>query len=273
VAPRHMKAIKDVGGNLIAAMDPHDSVGILDSYFPSCRFLTEFERLDRHCEKLRREGTRIDYVVVCSPNYLHDAHCRFGLRTGADVICEKPLCINVRNVDALIDVEIEAGRKINTIMQLRLQNDVKYAKSMVAGEKNTVRIDYVTPRGYWFLSSWKSDVPKSGGLASNIGVHMFDLMAWMFGRCETVRLNDGSNDISISGHMVMEKADVYFRLSTNMLENPKRELIINGVPIDISPGFTELHTESYRQILAGNGFRPSDAREAIRITEMIRGYS
>ena len=184
IAPRHMKAVKDTGNNLLAALDKHDSVGILDSYFPEAEFFVEFERFDRHLEKLKRLGTHTDYVTVCSPNYLHDAHIRFGLRIGADVICEKPLVLNPWNIDALVEIEKETGKKISTILQLRLHPAIIALKEKVQkdpGKKYDVDLRYITSRGHWYHISWKGDSQKSGGIATNIGIHFFDMLIWIFG--------------------------------------------------------------------------------------------
>ena len=185
IAPKHLKAIKDTGNNLLAALDKHDSVGILDTYFPNADFFTEFERFDRHCEKLRRNGTPIDYVSVCSPNYLHDSHCRFGLRIGADVICEKPVVLNPWNVDALMEIEKETKHKVYSILQLRLHPAIISLREKILnrppGKKYKVDLKYITARGNWYHSSWKGDIHKSGGIATNIGIHFFDILLWMFG--------------------------------------------------------------------------------------------
>ena len=274
VAPRHMKAIHHVGGDLVAAYDPHDSVGILDSYFPNCAFFTEFERLDRHIEKLRMKGTKIDYVSVASPNYLHDAHCRWALRIGADAICEKPLTNNARNLYSLKD--LENGNKVFTILQLRLHENAQKIRERVSEKPfHEVRVNYCTPRGKWYLHSWKGDVSKSGGLATNIGVHLFDLVSWLFGPWS------GSNGLIVetnepdvvSGRLVLKYADVNWRLSIRQDEKPERTFEIDGEPIEFSEGFTGLHDKSYEEILAGNGFGIIDAFQSIAICEAIRGNS
>jgi len=274
VAPRHMKAIKSVGGDLVAAYDPHDSVGILDSYFPDCAFFTEFERLDRHIEKLRMKGIDIDYVSVASPNYLHDAHCRWALRIGADAICEKPLVNNVRNLFSLRD--LENGNKVYTILQLRLhENAIRAAK--LASEKtfSKVRVNYCTPRGKWYMHSWKGDVSKSGGLATNIGVHLFDLVSWLFGPHGgkgSVHVETSEPDV-VSGRLTLSSADVEWRLSVRQDERPQRTFEINGEPIEFSEGFAGLHDKSYERILDGRGFGIIDAFHSIDICEAIRGNS
>lgn len=275
VAPRHMKAIKDCGGNLVAALDPHDSVGILDSYFPECSFFTEFERFDRHCSKLMKSDKPIDYVSICSPNYLHDSHIRFALRLGAHAICEKPLVLKEKNLDQLKLVEEETQRKIYTILQLRLNPDLKYYKDNLDPNNHyNCDIRYVTPRGNWYLYSWKGNVEKSGGIATNIGIHLFDLMTWLFGdscydldKCVFI---DEQSEKHIKGLICLERAFVDFYLSIE--GKPERTLFLgNGNKLEFSNGFTDLHTKSYLEILSGNGFGIEESRESIRICEYIRG--
>jgi UDP-N-acetyl-2-amino-2-deoxyglucuronate dehydrogenase len=283
IAPRHMKAIKDTGHNLLAALDKHDSVGILDSYFPDADFFTEFERFDRHVEKLRREGTKIDYVSVCSPNYLHDAHIRFGLRIGADVICEKPVVLNPWNIDALMEIEKETGRNVFTILQLRLHPAIVALKKKIdkspAGKKYKVDLKYITSRGHWYHTSWKGDVQKSGGIATNIGVHFFDMLMWIFGDVQNnnVTLH---NQTSAAGELQMKKADVSWMLSIDAKALPAelkasdkrtyRTLTIDGEEFEFSDGFTELHTKSYEDILNGNGFSLSVTKATIQVVHDIR---
>ena len=271
VAPKHMKAIKDCGGELIAAVDPHDSVGILDSYFPRCSFFTEFERFDRHCDKLIRSGTPIDYVSICSPNYLHDAHARFALRIGADAICEKPLALKERNLLGLRELEQESGRSINCILQLRLNEQLIQIKNDIRDSSSRKRVNliYVTPRGEWYLHSWKGNEEKSGGLATNIGIHLFDLIVWMFGELVAPITLSKKTKKTVSGIVSLQKADVCFTLSVEGA-SPCRKMEIDGEEIEFSKGFTDLHSESYRQILLGNGFGIDDALPSIRICEQIR---
>jgi len=269
IAPKHLQAIKDVGGNLVAAVDPHDSVGIIDSYFPECSFFTEFERFDRHCEKLRRQGHGIDYVSICSPNYLHDAHCRFALRIGADAICEKPLVLHERNLDSLKDMEEEKGRNIYTILQLRLHPEISKFNLWKTKFPMRIAIEYVTPRGKWYDHSWKGDVKKSGGLATNIGIHLFDLSVSLFGKCKNVTAWTENNRLC-KGFMELQSAKVYWELSAEMGRSPVRKFIINDQEIELSNGFKDLHTKSYEQILAGKGFGIEDVRESVRICEIIR---
>ena len=283
IAPRHMMAIKETGNNLIAAYDPYDGVGIIDSYFPKAHFFTEFERFDRHIEKLKREGTTIDYVSICSPNYLHDSHIRYGLRIGADVICEKPLVLNPWTVDALIDLEKDYDNKVNTVLQLRHHNAILDLKSKIDnGPKDQVYdidLTYITSRGNWYYTSWKGDESKSGGIASNIGVHFFDMLQWIFGPLQDFTVNEKSHDTN-AGTLVLERAKVNWYLSINaenLPENVKskgiatyRTLSIEGEEIEFSKGFTDLHTVSYREILEGKGYGLADAKNAIEIVSQIR---
>lgn len=283
IAPRHMKAIRDTGNNLVAALDKHDSVGILDSYFPEADFFTEFERFDRHCEKLRRNGTQIDYVAVCSPNYLHDAHIRFGLRIGADVICEKPIVLNPWNIEALMEIEKETNHRVNTILQLRLHPAIVVLKDRIAaagpGKKIDVDLTYITSRGNWYHASWKGDIQKSGGVATNIGVHFFDMLIWIFGAVEENIVELHTTDTA-KGKLVLEKAVVNWFLSINaetLPENAKvggkktyRSLRVGGEEFEFSDGFTELHTVSYQEILKGNGFRLPETLPSIRLVHEIR---
>jgi UDP-N-acetyl-2-amino-2-deoxyglucuronate dehydrogenase len=283
IAPRHMKAIKDTGNNLIAALDKNDSVGILDSYFPDADFFTEFERFDRHLEKLKRQGIKTDFVSVCSPNYLHDAHIRFGLRIGADVICEKPLVLNPWNIDALEEIEKETGHKVFTILQLRLHPAIIALKEKIdaapPGKKHTVDLQYITSRGHWYHTSWKGDITKSGGIATNIGVHFFDMLMWVFGPVKESIVNMHTKTTT-SGNLELEKANVNWMLSIDVNTLPAdvkaagkrtfRTLEIDGEPFEFSEGFTELHTQSYNNIIAGKGFPMSESKRAIDLVHKIR---
>ena len=284
IAPRHMKAIKDTGNNLLAAIDKHDSVGILDSYFPNADFFTEFERFDRHCEKLKREGIKIDYVSICSPNYLHDAHIRFGLRIGADVICEKPIVLNPWNIDALLDIEKETGKKVFSILQLRLHPAIIALRDKIKNgppdKIYDVTLNYFTSRGNWYHNSWKGDVEKSGGIATNIGVHFFDMLQWVFGSVLNNNVTEHTK-YSSAGKLSLNNANVEWYLSINydnMPDIPRAEgkrtyrtLKIDGNEFEFSEGFTELHTKSYEQILEGNGFRLIETKPSIEIVSDIRG--
>jgi len=282
IAPRHMKAVKDTGNNLLAALDKHDSVGILDSYFPEAEFFVEFERFDRHLEKLKRLGTHTDYVTVCSPNYLHDAHIRFGLRIGADVICEKPLVLNPWNIDGLVEIEKETGKKLSTILQLRLHPAIIALKEKVQkdpGKKYDVDLRYITSRGHWYHISWKGDSQKSGGIATNIGIHFFDMLIWIFGDVRTNEVIQHSPETA-SGKLELEKAHVNWFLSIDSNTLPAdvkqagkrtfRSLTIDDEAFEFREGFTELHTRSYEEILKGNGFPVEETRKSIELVHAIR---
>jgi UDP-N-acetyl-2-amino-2-deoxyglucuronate dehydrogenase len=283
IAPRHMKAIKDTGNDLVAAMDPKDSVGIIDSYFPDAAFFTEFERFDRHVEKLKRSGNKIDYVSICSPNYLHDAHMRFALRSGADAICEKPIVLNPWNIDALQELEKETGHSIYTILQLRLHDSIIALKNKIDTAPKDKMFDfdltYQTSRGNWYFTSWKGDVSKSGGIATNIGVHFFDMLSWIFGTVKQNVVHVHTHDRA-AGYLEFEKARVRWFLSIEYDTIPEqvrlsgkrtfRSMEVEGEQIEFSDGFTELHTTSYNDILAGGGFRIDASRQAIEIVHDIR---
>ena len=283
IAPRHMKAIKDTGNTLVAALDKHDNVGILDSYFPEASFFTEFERFDRHLDKLKRQGKAVDYVSICSPNYLHDSHIRFALRHGADAICEKPLVLSPWNVDALAEIERETGKRVNTILQLRLHPAIIALREKVkAAPKDKifdVNLSYITSRGNWYQISWKGELQKSGGIATNIGIHFFDMLIWVFGSVKTVDVKRMDND-SAQGYLELERARVNWNLSINYEHIPDavkesgkrtyRSLTMDGEEIEFSDGFTELHTRSYTNILSGNGFGLTDAKPSIELAFKIR---
>ncbi len=284
IAPRHMKAIRDTGNRLIAAYDPNDSVGIIDSFFPDSNFFTEFERFDRHVESLRRnKGVNLDFVSICSPNYLHDSHVRFALRVGAHAICEKPLVINPWNLDALETMARETGRQVHTILQLRLHPSIvafrNQVRSQGAGRKHDIDLTYITSRGHWYLYSWKGDVSKSGGLATNIGVHFFDMLTWCFGR-PVSNVVHVSSPRKAAGFLELENARVRWFLSIDRNDLPVapqpgkpatfRSLKMDGKEIEFSDGFAELHTESYREILEGRGFGLADARASVEIVHAIR---
>lgn len=283
IAPRHMKAMKETGGNLVAAFDPYDGVGIMDSFFPHADYFVEFERYDRHVEKLRRQGKAVDYVSVCSPNYLHDSHIRFGLRSGADVICEKPIVLNPWNIDALEEIEKETGNNIFSILQLRLHPSIIALKKKVeegpADKIYDVDLTYLTSRGNWYYTSWKGDVSRSGGIATNIGVHFYDMLTWIFGDLKRMEVHVHTHDRA-AGYIELEKARVRWFLSINeeclpqhALEQGKRtyrSIQIEGEELEFSDGFTDLHTKSYEDILSGNGFRIGDTKTAIQIVHDIR---
>lgn len=283
IAPRHMRAIKDTSNVLLAAVDKNDSVGIIDSYFPQAAFFTEFERFDRHIDKLKRQKQSIDYVSICSPNYLHDSHIRFGLRNGADVICEKPIVLNPWNIEALEDIEKETGKAIYNILQLRLHKSIVALKEKVdngpADKVYDFDLTYQTSRGNWYYTSWKGDNSKSGGIATNIGVHFFDMLGWIFGDLKENKVHIHTHDRA-AGYLEFEKARVRWFLSINYDTIPDkvkatgkrtyRSITIDGEEIEFSDGFTELHTMSYKDILQGGGFRIGAARKAIEIVHDIR---
>ena len=283
IAPRHMKAIKDTGNVLIAAVDPYDGIGIMDTHFPDADFFTEFERFDRHIERLRRNHNPVDYVSICSPNYLHDAHIRFGLRSDCHVICEKPIVLNPWNVDALMEIEAETGKKVNTILQLRLHPSVIALKDKIAADKSGVKykvdLQYITSRGKWYNYSWKGDEHKSGGIATNIGVHFFDMLTWIFGDVEDIYLQE-YNDRTAAGTLHLAKAEVNWFLSIDHNRLPElikkngqrtfRSLTIDGDSFEFSDGFTELHTRSYQEILVGRGYGLLDTRKAVEIVSVLR---
>jgi len=283
IAPRHMKAIKETGNNLVAGMDKSDSVGIIDSYFPSADYFTEFERFDRHLDLVRRRGNPVDYVAICSPNYLHDSHMRFAMRAGADAICEKPIVLNPWNIDGLQEMEKDTGQKVNTILQLRLHPSIiaikeKVAKANKSG-KYDVDLTYITSRGKWYLQSWKGDEPKSGGIATNIGVHFYDMLHFIFGELQgnRVHLNEPTR---AAGFLEYEHARVRWFLSVDENDLPAevklqgqrtyRSITVDGEEIEFSGGFTDLHTVSYQEILAGNGFGLEENRVAVETVAHIR---
>lgn len=283
IAPRHMEAIKESGNTLAAALDRHDSVGIIDRYFPEASFFTEFERFDRHLEKLKRLGKKIDYVVICSPNYLHDAHIRFALRYGADVICEKPLVLNPWNIDAIQQMENETGRRVFNILQLRHHKNMLDLKKMVDSRDKEkvydVDLTYITSRGNWYYASWKGDLEKSGGIATNIGIHFFDVLGWIFGEVIESSVHIRTHDRA-AGVIKYRRARVRWFLSINAETLPEkiknrgittyRTLIVDNNEIDISNGFENLHLASYQNILQGIGFGTEDCKNAVRTVYEIR---
>jgi UDP-N-acetyl-2-amino-2-deoxyglucuronate dehydrogenase len=285
IAPRHMQAIKATGNQLLAAFDPNDSVGVIDSHFPNADFFTEFERFDRHVDLRRRAGNggQIDYVSICSPNYLHDSHMRFALRSGAHAICEKPLVLNPWNIDGLLEIERDTGRRVSTILQLRLHPAIIALRERVRrgprDHKHEVDLAYVTSRGHWYLQSWKGDPKKSGGIATNIGVHFFDMLHYIFGALQTnvVHL---STDTKAAGYLEYENARVRWFLSVDVEDVPAaqrengqrtyRSITVDGEEIEFSGGFTDLHNRSYEEILAGRGFGLEENRAAIDTVAAIR---
>lgn len=286
IAPRHLKAIKETKNILVAALDKFDSVGIMDSFFPEADFFTEFERFDRHIDKLRRQGKKIDFVSVCSPNYLHDSHIRFGLRNGADVICEKPIVLNPWNIDGLVEMEKESGKKVYNVLQLRLHPAIISLKEKIAqGPKDKiydVDLTYITSRGHWYHTSWKGDIQKSGGVATNIGVHFFDMLSWIFGEVKENIVNIAEPD-KAAGYFLLERAGVRWFLSIDYNDIPHevkakgqrtyRSITMDGQEIEFSEGFTDLHTKTYQEILNGKGYGLEDARNAVNTVYKIRNSS
>ena len=285
VAPRHLKAIRDTGNNLVAAVDPHDSVGVLDQYFDNVSFFTEFERFDRHIEKLRRKGeeNRIHYVSICSPNYLHDAHVRFALRVGADAICEKPVVIKPWNIDALREIEKESGHQVFTVLQLRHHKSIIELREKIqarkSADKSDINLTYITPRGPWYHYSWNGKLEQSGGLATNIGIHFFDLLIWLFGPVVQNEVHVSTNT-RIGRYVELEKARVKWFLSIDNKDLPRqaveegkpsfRSLTMDGAEIEFSGGFTDLHTVVYDEVMKGGGFGLADARPSVELVHRVR---
>jgi len=283
IAARHLAAIKQTGNNLLASLDPFDSVGIIDSYFPDSDFFVEFERFDRHFEKLKRSGVKIDYVSICSPNFLHDSHIRFALRHKADAICEKPIVLNPWNIDALKEIEKETGKKVYTILQLRLHPSIIALKEKIMKEKNDHKYDvdltYITSRGNWYKFSWKGNVQKSGGVATNIGIHFFDLLIWVFGEVQESYVHLHEED-KMAGYLELENARIRWFLSIDFNDLPEklkqkgkrtyRSITVEGNEVEFSGGFTNLHTETYRKIISGGGYGLDDARSSVQAVYEIR---
>jgi UDP-N-acetyl-2-amino-2-deoxyglucuronate dehydrogenase len=285
IAPRHLDAIRDTGNQLVAAVDPHDSVGIIDSYFPNASFFTEIERFDRHLEKIKREknGEAIDYMTICSPNHLHDAHIRLAMRVGADAICEKPLVLNPWNLDVLQELEEEYKQRVWTILQLRVHPSLLELKKKIEADKNSgkrhkIRLSYITSRGRWYHYSWKGDVAKSGGIGTNIGVHFFDMLMWLFGKPQTTELYIREEN-RMGGFLELQNADVEWFLSLEPNDIPNnsngeqrtfRSITVDGNEIEFSGGFTDLHTRVYEETLKGNGFGIGDARPSIELVHNLR---
>lgn len=281
IAPRHLSAMRHVGGDLVAAVDPNDSVGIMDSFFPHAAFFTEFERFDRHLDELHRSGSELDFISICSPSYLHDAHSRFALRSGSDAICEKPLTLTPDSLDGLIGLERQTGKRVSTILQLRLHEAIIALRKRVASQPEkrfSVDLTYITSRGRWYYESWKGDEHKSGGIATNIGAHCFDMLSFIFGN---VRLNEAHlrEPSRAAGYLEFERADVRWFLSIDAADLPKgldpakrtfRSITMDGEEIEFSEGFTELHNRSYEEIVAGRGFSLADVRPSIEIISELR---
>jgi len=281
IAPRHLNAIKETGNNLIASTDPHDSVGIIDSYFPNSSFFKEYERFDRFLEKQKRLGINLDYLTICSPNYLHDSHIRLGLRLGANVICEKPLVLNPWNLDVLEDMEKEYEKRVWNVLQLRLHPSIKELKTKYSEnhKRKKVQLTYITSRGKWYDYSWKGNINKSGGIATNIGIHFFDMLMWLFGEVENIKLNINEEN-KIGGELILKNADVEWFLSIDENDLPEevkqknqrtyRNISIDNEQAEFSNGFTDLHTLVYQDILNGGGFGLNDARPSIELVYKIR---
>ncbi len=287
IAPRHMKAIKDVGGELVAALDPHDSVGVLDGFFPNCEFFTEFERFERFMDPYHNGGKcPADYLVVCSPNYLHDAHIRFGLRIGIHVICEKPLTINIHNLMPLLDLEKKSVGNIYPILQCRLHPKVQELKDWTDNRRRSIKfgisegpfqiaITYNTLRGPWYLQSWKGEDKQSGGIIVNIGIHMLDLMCWAFGECQEQHTEQFGPTCAM-GNLMFQEAEVHYDLNIGEIwggdPQCKKQIDINQgeFVIDLTEGFQDLHTQMYENILHGNGFSAESAAPAIALASDIR---
>lgn len=283
IAVRHLHAIKETGNNLLASLDRFDSVGRIDNYFPESDFFVEFERFDRHFEKLKRTGTKIDYVSICSPNYLHDSHIRFALRHQAEAICEKPIVLNPWNVEALQEIENETGHKIYTILQLRLHPRIKELRERILsgpkGKVYDVDLSYITSRGNWYHISWKGDIQKSGGVATNIGIHFFDMLSWIFGPTK-INIVHLSEPHKAAGYLELENARIRWFLSLDYNDIPDsvkktgqrtfRSITVEGEEIEFSEGFTDLHTLSYKELLSGRGFGLKEARQSVETAYTIR---
>ena len=285
IAPRHMKAIKDTNNELVAALDTNDSIGIIDSFFPDAYFFTEFERFDSHIDKLHRanNGQAVDFISICSPNYLHDSHVRFALRSGADAVCEKPLVLNAWNIDGLQEMEKDTGQRVNTILQLRVHPSIIALREKIQKEqkssKHEVDLTYITSRGHWYMESWKGDEKKSGGIATNIGVHFYDMLHFMFGGLQESVVHH-SSETMVAGYLEYEKARVRWFLSVDHKYVPEsakfqgqrtyRSIKVDGEELEFSGGFADLHTRSYEEILAGRGFGLEESRVAIETVADIR---
>ena len=286
IAPRHLKAIKDTNNKLVCALDKSDSVGIMDSFFPDASFFTEFERFDRHLYKLHDTNEKIDYIAVTTPNYLHDAHIRCALRNNANAICEKPLVLNLKNIDQLAKIEKETGKKIYNILQLRLHDNIIALKERVEYELKQdpnkmydIDLTYLTSRGKWYFVSWKGDENKSGGIATNIGVHFFDMITWIFGKVKQNIVHIKQPDVN-AGYLELEHARVKWFLSVNYDYIPDdiktkgqrtyRSITVNNEEIEFSGGFFDLHTKSYEKILEGNGFGLDAARNSVELVSYVR---
>ena len=278
VAPRHMVAIKETNNDLVAILDPSDSVGVIDSHFPKASYFSEYERFDRHIDKLKRTGRGVDYISIASPNYLHDAHIRFALKNGSNAICEKPLLLNPYSINSMKELEEETGKRVYAILQSRLHPSLIKLKKKIkksVGNKHKIVLNYVTPRGKWYHYSWKGDFEKSGGIATNIGVHFFDMLIWIFGEVQNSFV-ECHTDYKASGYLELEKANVDWSLSIDNRDLPHdewkafRSITVDGEEVDFSAGFFDLHTKSYEEILNGNGFSIDDTVPALKLVHQIR---
>ena len=276
IASRHVEAIKNTDNNLVACVDPYDGIGYIDKYFPEASYFKEVERFDRHLDRLRRKGNKVDYISICSPNYLHDAHIRLSLRNGSDVICEKPLVLKPEHLQSLKEIEKETQNKINTILQLRLHPSIIKLKEKYKNttKKHKISLQYITPRGSWYNYSWKGDIGKSGGVVSNIGIHFFDMLIWIFGKVESYTVSNTAR--TSSGIVNLQNAIVDYKLSINKEDlpwnewKPFRSILIDNKELEFSEGFTDLHTESYKNILTGNGFGIDDAADSIELVYNLK---
>ena len=276
IAPRHVEAIKHTNNELVALLDPYDGIGYIDRYYPNASYFKESERFDRHLDRLRRKNEGVDYVSICSPNYLHDSHIRLALRNQCNVICEKPLVLIHEHLEALKTIEKETDKSINTILQLRYHPTIVALKEKYknTSEIHKVQLDYITPRGLWYDYSWKGDIDKSGGVASNIGVHFFDMLLWIFG--DVIDYNTKNTNKTSKGHLLLKNAEVNYNLSIQKEDlpwdewKPFRSIKIDGEELEFSTGFTELHNISYEEILKGNGFTLNDVEPTIKLIEKIR---
>ncbi len=278
IAPRHMEAIKSIGGDLVTILDPNDSVGVIDRYHPKATYFSEYERFDREVDRLKRMGKGLDYISIASPNYLHDAHMRFSLKNGSHAICEKPLVLNPYSISSLEELQVETGKKIYPILQLRLHQSIIDLKEKVGNKKNNkVELKYVTPRGKWYHYSWKGDEVKSGGIATNIGIHFFDMLLWIFGDVKNNYVEYHTKQ-NTSGYLELDRANVEWSLSVDKRDLPHsdwkafRTIKVNGKEVNFSDGFTDLHTKSYQEILNGNGFTLEDSKPALDLVHKIRNY-
>ena len=278
IAPRHMEAVRSVGGELVTILDPNDSVGVIDRYHPKATYFSEYERFDREVDRLRRMGKGLDYISIASPNYLHDAHIRFALKNGSHAICEKPLVLNPYSISSLEELQVETGKNIYPILQLRLHQSIIDLKEKVGKKNNNkVELNYVTPRGKWYHYSWKGDEVKSGGIATNIGIHFFDMLLWIFGDIKNNYVSHHTK-YNTSGYLELERANVEWSLSVDKRDLPHKDwkafrtIKVNGEEIDFSDGFTNLHTKTYQEILNGNGFTLEDAKPALDLVHKIRNY-